>query len=323
MPLVSANGLSREFVGRGGATVYAVDGVDLMIDEGEAVGLIGESGSGKSTIGRLLLRLLEPTGGTVEFDGDNLGNLSGRDLRRRRADFQVVFQEPFESLDPRMTVRRIVEEPLLVAPTRPSRAERHARVAQTLVEVGLSTEFGDRRPGNLSGGEQQRVGVARALVTRPRFIVLDEPTASLDLTVRAAILNMLGRLRETHRLTYLFISHDIQTVRNFCDRIAVMYLGRIVELGSVDAVLTSPRHPYTRALLSAELSGTNGEKSRHEPLVGDPPKPTVRRHGCSLAGRCPIELPTCATTPVTLRPIGPDREVACIRADEPEAARNL
>jgi peptide/nickel transport system ATP-binding protein/oligopeptide transport system ATP-binding protein len=316
MPLLRAEDLRKEFTGRGGSTVYAVDGVSFTIEPGEVLGLIGESGSGKSTTGRLVIRLLEPTGGTIEFDGEDLTSLSKRELRRRRQHFQVVFQEPFESLNPRMSIGAIVEEPLIVSGRDMTKQERRRRVIDTLEEVALGEAFYDRRPAQLSGGQQQRVGMARALVTEPRLIVLDEPTSSLDLTVRAGILNMLARLREAHGLSYLFISHDIQTVRYFCTRTAVMYLGRIVEIGPTQQVLEHPRHPYTKALLSAALSVTPGARLTHTPLEGDPPKPTSRPRGCSLAGRCPVELPACATTPVALDPVAPDHEVACLRASE-------
>lgn len=321
MPLVSTKHLHREFVRPGGTTVYAVDDVDLDLDRGEVVGLIGESGSGKSTIGRLMVRLLTPTAGSVEFDGQDLGGLSGRELRRWRSDFRIVFQEPFESLNPRLSVSRIVEEPLIVQRPSPTRAERRRRVAQTLDEVGLSEHHGALYPKELSGGQQQRVGIARALVTNPKLVVLDEPTSSLDLTVRAAILNLLDRLRVAHGLTYLFISHDIQTVRHFCTRTAVMYLGRIVESGPTADVLDHPRHPYTRALLSAALSVRPDAAPAHMPLTGDPPVPTRRVPGCPLVGRCPIEVPRCHTERPQLVSTGPAHEVACHRADEDLAGR--
>lgn len=319
MPLLRVENLRKEFEGRGGDTVYAVDGVSFSIEPGEVLGLIGESGSGKSTTGRLAIRLLERTDGTIEFDGDDLSKLSKRELRRRRQEFQIVFQEPFESLNPRMSIGTIVEEPLIVSGRKMARAERRKRVVDTLEEVGLSEAFYDRRPAQLSGGQQQRVGMARALITEPRLIVLDEPTSSLDLTVRAAILNMLSRLKETHGLSYLFISHDIQTVRHFCSRTAVMYLARIVEVGPTDQVLDHPRHPYTKALLSAALSVEPGAPLAHTPLQGDPPAPTQRRLGCVLAGRCPVELPQCRTTPVPFEPVIPGHEVACLRASEERA----
>jgi peptide/nickel transport system ATP-binding protein/oligopeptide transport system ATP-binding protein len=316
MPLARAERLHREFAARDGGAVYAVDGVDLALERGEVVGLIGESGSGKSTVGRLMVRLLAPTSGTVEFEGRDLAGLSSRELRRRRGDFRIVFQEPYESLNPRLTVRRIVEEPLVVQRPAVARQERRRRVADTLEEVGLSERHAELYPKELSGGQQQRVGIARALITKPRLIVLDEPTSSLDLTVRAAILNMLDRLRAAHGLTYLFISHDIQTVRYFCTRTAVMYLGRIVESGPTAEVLENPRHPYTRALLSAALSVRPDGAPAHMPLSGDPPVPTVRVAGCPLVGRCPIEVARCRVERPLLEPVGPGHTAACHRAEE-------
>ncbi|WP_427017533.1 ATP-binding cassette domain-containing protein [Pseudarthrobacter sp. P1] len=230
----------------------AVDGISLAVDAGETIGIIGESGSGKSTLGRLILRLHEPDSGSIIIEGQDVLALSPGQLRKQRRHWQIVFQEPFASLNPRLTVRQIVEEPLIVARAG-SRAERLALVAKTLEEVGLSADFLGRRPANLSGGQQQRVGIARALVTNPSLVVLDEPTSSLDLTIRASILRMLANLRESRELTYVFISHDIETVRHFCSRVAVMHRGRFVEVGPTRDVLTSPQHPYTRALISAAL----------------------------------------------------------------------
>lgn len=314
MSLVRVERLHREFSIGGGKTVYAVDGVDLAIEAGEVVGLIGESGCGKSTLSRLIVRLLEPTSGVVEFDGGDLATLSREELRSARRSFQVVFQEPFESLNPRLSIGQIIEEPLRVQRPTPSRAERRRRVLETLDEVGLSARFLDRRPRELSGGQQQRVGIARALISRPRLIVLDEPTSSLDLTIRGAIFQLLADLRERHGLTYLFISHDIESLRHFCSRTVVMYLGRVVESGPTDEVLERPMHPYTRALLSAALSVDPGQSRRHLPLPGDPPVPTRQAPGCGLVGRCPIETDRCSTVRPALLPVRDDHHVACLLA---------
>ncbi|MFE4413988.1 oligopeptide/dipeptide ABC transporter ATP-binding protein [Streptomyces sp. NPDC056821] len=308
-----AKDLTRTFPGRDGSRVFAADGVNLTLGEGETLGVIGESGSGKSTLGRLLVRLLDPDRGTVSIAGTDLGSLGKRELRKRRSDFQVVFQEPYASLNPRLTVGAIVEEPLIATGKTRSKAERRERVVSTLAEVGLSADYLPRRPADLSGGQQQRVGIARALVTDPRVIVLDEPTSSLDLTVRAGVLRMLAEMQKARGLAYVFISHDIHTVGRLCSRTAVMYLGRIVEHGPTEEVLARPQHPYTKALLSAALSVMPGQNLPHLPLRGDPPKPTGRRTSCSLVSRCPIAVAECSAGPVELRETTPGHEVACIR----------
>jgi oligopeptide/dipeptide ABC transporter ATP-binding protein len=311
--MLAARQVTRTFAGRDGSRIYAVERVDLSVKEGETLGLIGESGSGKSTLGRLLTRMLDPDSGTVTFGGIDLTALGRGEVRKLRGDFQIVFQEPFASLNPRMTIGEIVEEPLIAARGVKSKAERHARVDAMLREVGLGPEHWHRRPADLSGGQQQRVGIARALISSPRMVVLDEPTSSLDVTSRVAILKLLADLQRKHALTFLFISHDVHTVRRLSSRIAVMYLGRIVEIGRTQDVLERPEHPYTRALLSAALSLTPGAPLPHLPLGGEPPKPAGLRIGCPLFGRCPIAITACATTPIELRPTGVDHSVACIR----------
>lgn len=320
MALVRVEGLQKSFEQRGGRRVHAVNSVSFTIDEGETLGLIGESGSGKSTIGRLVLRLLSPDAGRVEFGGRDLGNLGSHELRRLRSDLQVIFQEPLESLDPRMSVRSIVEEPLLIHRRDLNRTQRRRLVAEALDEVELGVAYATRRPGELSGGQQQRVGVARAIVTRPKFVVLDEPTSSLDLSVRAAILELLGRLQKELRLSYLFISHDIATVRHFCNRTAVLYRGAVVEIGATANVLHQPRHPYTRALLSSTPSTDPYERGERYALRVELVNSTEISQGCPLCGRCPIEIPACASAPVPLADVSGDHAVACIRAIGDQAA---
>jgi ABC-type oligopeptide transport system ATPase subunit len=251
--IIEVNDLRKTFQTPQGRTVTAVDGVSLAVEAGECLGIIGESGSGKSTLGRLILRLHEADSGSIFLEGRDVRALTPRALRKQRRHWQIVFQEPFASLNPRLTTRQIVEEPLLVAGTYGSRAQRLERVARTLEEVGLSAEFLDRRPANLSGGQQQRVGIARSLVTDPSIVVLDEPTASLDLTIRASILRMLAELQQARGLTYLFISHDIDTVRHFCSRVAVMHRGRFVETGTAHDVLHNPQQAYTQRLMAAAM----------------------------------------------------------------------
>ncbi|MDQ4503550.1 dipeptide/oligopeptide/nickel ABC transporter ATP-binding protein [Sinomonas sp. ASV322] len=253
MPIIEVKDLRKTFQTPQGRVLTAVDGVSFDVEAGECLGIIGESGSGKSTLGRLLLRLHEADSGSILLDGQDVRALAPRALRRKRRHWQIVFQEPFASLNPRLTVRQIVEEPLVVSKLCASRAERLEKVERTLDEVGLSAQFLDRRPANLSGGQQQRVGIARSLVTDPSIVVLDEPTSSLDLTIRASILRKLSELQRARGLTYVFISHDIETVRHFCSKVAVMHRGRFVETGPALDVLDNPMQAYTQALMAAAM----------------------------------------------------------------------
>lgn len=253
MALIELTDVTKTFALPHGGAKVAVDGVSLSVEHGECLGIIGESGSGKSTLGRLILRLYDADSGSVVLEGQDIRALSRRELRRHRHRWQIVFQEPYASLNPRLTIGQIVEEPLIVHGGYGGRAARRERVTSMLQEVGLSPDFLDRRPANLSGGQQQRVGIARALVTDPSLVVLDEPTASLDLTIRASTLRMLNRLRESRGLTYVFISHDIETVRHFCSRVVVMHHGRFVESGTAQQVLDAPVEDYTRNLMAAAM----------------------------------------------------------------------
>ena len=315
MPLLALNNVFKSFRrGDGTQTVYAVNGVSIEVEAGEAVGLIGESGSGKSTIARLATGLLRPDAGAVTFGGREFATLSARELRSQRADLQIVFQEPLESLDPRMSVFAIVEEPLVIHRPKLSRIERRRLVSSTLEQVGLDLAFMHRYPRNLSGGQQQRVGIARAIVTHPRFVVLDEPVSSLDLSVRALILNLLKKLQAELGLAYLFISHDINTVRFFCSRTAVIYHGCVMEIGPTSRLITVPGHPYTKALLSAQLAVDPVEKSARYPLIGEPRSPTAPVTGCPLVGRCPVSIDACSRGRVPLRGTEGGVEVACVHA---------
>lgn len=253
MALIELTEVTKTFPLPHGGVKVAVDGISLSVEQGDCLGIIGESGSGKSTLGRLILRLHDTDSGSVVLEGQDISSLSRREMRRSRHRWQIVFQEPFASLNPRLTIGQIVEEPLIVHGGYGGRVARRERVTATLEEVGLSPDFLDRRPANLSGGQQQRVGIARALVTDPSIVVLDEPTASLDLTIRASILRMLNRLREARGLTYVFISHDIETVRHFCSHVVVMHHGRFVESGPAQEVLDAPREDYTRNLMAAAM----------------------------------------------------------------------
>jgi oligopeptide transport system ATP-binding protein len=242
--------IRRGFFRRHAGDLHAVDGVSFDVRRGETLALVGESGSGKSTLGRLILRLIEPTSGTVRFDGTNLMELPREPLRKMRRRMQIIFQDPYSSLNPMMTVRTIVREPLTIHRIG-ARRERDERAMELLRMVGLKPELARRYPHELSGGERQRVGIARAIALEPEFLVADEPVTALDVSVQAQVINLLMEMQQRLRLTYLFIAHDLRLVRHICDRVAVMYRGRIVEMGSTDALFEAPAHPYTRALLSA------------------------------------------------------------------------
>ena len=254
MTLLELDDVTKTFQRRSGPKVHAVDGVSLSLERGETLAIIGESGSGKSTLGRLALGLIPLTSGDVRFEGTSLLSLSPLEMRRLRPSMQIVFQEPFQSLNPRMRIIDIVEEPLTIHGLGLKRAERRRRALDTLVQVGLSAEKAFVYPRVLSGGQQQRVGIARALVTHPKLVILDEPTSSLDLSIRAQILTLLRRLQEELQLAYLFISHDISTVEYISDRVVVMNRGKLVEMGLTAEVLTNPQEDYTKTLLSARLS---------------------------------------------------------------------
>jgi oligopeptide/dipeptide ABC transporter ATP-binding protein len=281
--LVSVESLSKHY-----KKVRAVDGVSFEIAAGETLGLVGESGCGKSTLGRALLRLQEPTAGRVRIDGVEVTALAERPLREFRRRAQIIFQDPYASLNPRMTVGETLAEPLEIHKLHGDRDGRARRVRELLERVGLRAEMADRLPHEFSGGQRQRVGIARALAVEPRFIVADEPLSALDVSIQAQIVNLLGALKSEQKLTFLFISHDLRVVEHFCDRVAVMYLGRIVELAPAAELYAQPLHPYTRALLSA-VPVLDPEKRRARILLdGDPPSPADPPPGCPFHPRCPL-----------------------------------
>ncbi|MFV0257633.1 MAG: ABC transporter ATP-binding protein [Acidimicrobiales bacterium] len=297
-PLLSVRGLRKVFdVGSlfRRRSLVAVDGVDLDIEPGASLGLVGESGSGKSTLVRCVMNLEGPTEGTIRFDGRDVGRLSERERLELYRDIQMVFQDPLESLNPRRTVEQTIAEPLRRHSGVDHRAARD-RVRELLDLVGLADAHLDRYPHELSGGQRQRVGIARALAPEPRLLVLDEPTASLDVSVRGQILNLLLDLQQRLGLAYLFVSHDLATVRRVTDRVLVLYLGRVLESGPSPAVLREPLHPYTQALLSAAPVPEYGPRRERVRLEGEIPSPLSLPPGCRLVGRCPLEVPECATS---------------------------
>jgi oligopeptide/dipeptide ABC transporter ATP-binding protein len=327
--LLAVEGLRKEFPVRRGllqravGTVRAVDGVDLEVARGECVALVGESGSGKTTLGRCALRLIEPSGGRISFDGEDLLGLAGGDLRRRRRRFQMVFQDPYGSLDPRQRVSSIVAEPLEIHELREGRAGRAERVAELLALVGLSPDLAGRYPHELSGGQRQRVGIARALAAEPDLLVADEPVSSLDVSIRGQVLDLLADLRERLGLSMLLISHDLAAVERLADRVAVMYLGRIVELGPREPVLGRPLHPYTVSLLSAvpRPEPRRGRPRNRILLPGEPPSPMAPPPGCPFHPRCPIARERCAAERPPLARVGEeDHRAACFYPGELTAA---
>lgn len=317
--VVRARGLSktyrpkrRFFGGRGRAPLTAVDGVDLDIREGEILGLVGESGCGKTTIGHLLARLTVPTSGSVEFEGADISAAEGRTLHRLRKRLQMVFQDPYESVNPRFTVYQTVAEPLLNFGLG-GPEERRERVVKALADAGLqpAEQYLERYPHELSGGQLQRVSIARALVIDPRFIIADEPVSMLDVSIRAGVMNLMLDLRQKYGLSYLFITHDMAVARYMCDRIAVMYLGKIVEIGEADDVILKPLHPYTQALLSAVPDSDPDVKHGRAAIKDEMPSPYDLPKGCRFHPRCPRATERCKVESPTLETAEGGHAVAC------------
>jgi peptide/nickel transport system ATP-binding protein len=308
--------LVDRLLGREPTAVRAVDGVSFDVERGETLGLVGESGCGKSTTSETLLGLREATGGSVRFDGEDVFEMSSAERKRFRRDAQIVFQDPFSSLDPRMTVGEIVTEGLRIHDVAGS-AERTARARELLERVGLSARQVDRYPHEFSGGQRQRVGIARALALDPEFIVLDEPVSALDVSVQAQVLNLLEDLQEEFGLTYLFVAHDLSVVRHISDRVAVMYLGKIVETGPVDEIFEDPQHPYTQALLDSVPRASVEEYGRRGgQLEGGVPSPRNPPTGCRFHTRCPHARDACTRDLPPDYDAGANHEAACFRVDD-------
>ncbi|ANL31852.1 dipeptide/oligopeptide ABC transporter ATP-binding protein (plasmid) [Rhizobium phaseoli] len=311
MPLLSVSELKTHYKSRDGL-LRAVDGVDLVVERGETVGLVGESGCGKSTLGKTVLRLVDATAGRIEFKGEDITVLDQRRMRSVRKSIQMIFQDPFASLNPRQTIGEILEAPLVVHRAG-NRAERRQTVADVVAKVGLPAESVNRYPHEFSGGQRQRIGIARALLLNPELIVCDEPVSALDLSIQAQILNLLVEMKKEFGLSYLFISHDLSVVRYFADRVMVMYLGRIVESADNATLWSDPRHPYTRALMEAVPDPSRPRQA--VPLGGDLPSPSNIPQGCRFHTRCPLATDLCRTDEPEFRAVAPGHQVACHFAD--------
>ena len=308
------------------ATVKAVDGVSMKINRGETVGLVGESGSGKTTVGRAIINLHKAMSPDVELGGEviyhtpngdvDLNGLHREAMLPHRADVQMIFQDPFSSLNPRMTVQQIIEGPLVIHKPEMSAEERRETVAELLDRVGLQPKYAARYPHEFSGGQRQRIGIARSLATRPALIIADEPVSALDVSVQAQVVNLLAELQKEFGLTYLFIAHDLSIVYHIADKIAVMYLGSLVEYGTAEQVYKNPKHPYSKALISAvPQPNPDGKRKQRTILKGDIPSPLAKPSGCGFRTRCPIAKPDCADEVPQMRDVGGDHLVACPYAE--------
>ena len=321
-PMVEVRNLKKYFKTKRGL-LHAVDDVSFDIQRGETLGLVGESGCGKSTLGRTLIRLLEPTAGSVKIDGQEMFKLSKTQLKEARRKAQIVFQDPYSCLNPRLSVSALIAEPLIVNKVYKSSKEMNDRILELMDTVGLARRLVDTYPHELDGGRRQRIGIARSLALNPEFIVLDEPVSALDVCIQAQVLNLLKDLQDSQKLTYVFISHDLSVVKHLSDRIAVMYLGCMVELADHRAIFQRPLHPYTQALLSAIPVPKVGAARNRILLEGDVPSPVNPPAGCRFAGRCRYRTEECTKATPELREVQPGHFVACNRVEELMAQGNL
>jgi len=316
-PLIELKELTKYFDISKTAKLHAVDGITLNINKGETLGVVGESGCGKSTLGRTVLRLHEPTSGTILFDGEDISHCHAHKLTKVRRDMQMIFQDPYSSLNPRMSVQELIAEPLLVAGQHKNRADVYEEVARLMDTVGLASRLSGAYPHELDGGRRQRIGVARASALNPRFIVCDEPVSALDVSIQAQILNLLMDLQEERGLTYMFITHDLSVVRHISNQIAVMYLGKCVEYCDSKGLFKRPLHPYTKALLSAIPVPDITMRGREPQLIrGEVTNPINPKPGCRFAQRCPYATEACTKEDIPFREIEPGHCVACLRAEE-------
>ena len=315
-PLIQTKNLKKYFK-TGAGMLHAVDNVNLTINKGCTLGVVGESGCGKSTLGRTILRLLDATEGEVLYDGKDILKLNSKDMKKMRSDMQIIFQDPYASLNPRMSVSQIIEEPLKVNKLLPNKTERDERILELMDTVGLARRLANSYPHELDGGRRQRIGVARALALNPKFIVCDEPVSALDVSIQAQILNLMMDLQDEMGLTYMFITHDLSVVRHISTHIAVMYLGQVVEYAPSHELFEDPKHPYTKALLSAIPIPDLAYRGKPRELIkGEITSPINPKPGCRFAARCPYASEKCTAKNLELTQVGPEHQVACVLYEE-------